>query len=409
MTRGSCRLCGAELTHGFADLGMSPLSNFFPTEAQLGEMEPFYPLTALVCDRCFLVQLGEFASPAEIFGDYAYFSSYSTSWLEHARAYVDMIVERLRLGPSSTVIEVASNDGYLLQYFVAREIPVLGVEPAANVARAAVERGVPTHVAFFGRKTARELAERQRADLIVGNNVLAHVPDLNDFVAGLAVLLAPDGVVTLEFPHLLTLIAERQFDTIYHEHFSYFSFLTARRALGAHGLRVFDVERLPTHGGSLRVYACHVDDHRAEAERVHALAAEEEASGLGRLETYRDFAELVRAAKHDLLAFLIERKRKRETIVGYGAPAKGNTLLNYCGIGTDFVDYTVDRSEYKQGRYLPGTHIPIRAPEAVRETKPDLLFILPWNLRDEIMEQMAFVREWGGRFLVTTPEIRVYE
>jgi SAM-dependent methyltransferase len=409
MNRGSCRFCGAELQHVFADLGMSPLSNFFPTEAQLREMEPFYPLTALVCDRCFLVQLREFASPAEIFGDYAYFSSYSTTWLEHARAYADMIVERLRLGPSSKVIEVASNDGYLLQYFVARGIPALGVEPAANVARTAVERGVPTHVAFFGRRTARELAEHQSADLIVGNNVLAHVPDLNDFVAGLTVLLAPDGVVTLEFPHLLTLIAERQFDTIYHEHFSYFSFGAARRALAAHGLRVFDVERLPTHGGSLRVYACHLEDHRPEGERVRALAAEEQATGLERLETYRDFAEAVRAAKRDLLAFLIERKRNGETIVGYGAPAKGNTLLNYCGIGTDFVDYTVDRNPHKQGRYLPSTHIPIRAVDAVRETKPDLLFILPWNLIDEIMEQMAFVREWGGRFLVTTPEIRVYE
>jgi SAM-dependent methyltransferase len=408
MTGGSCRLCGAELQHVFADLGMSPLSNSFPTEAQLGGMEPFYPLTAFVCDRCFLVQLGEFASPEELFGDYAYFSSYSTTWLEHARAYVDMIVERLGLGPSSKVIEVASNDGYLLQHFVARGIPVLGVEPAANVARAAVERGVTTYVAFFGRETARELAERERADLIVGNNVLAHVPDLNDFVAGLAVILAPGGVVTLEFPHLLTLIAQRQFDTIYHEHFSYFSFLAARRALAAHGLRVFDVERLSTHGGSLRIYACHLDDSRAEAERVHALAAEEQATGLERLETYRDFAEGVRAVKRDLVEFLIERKRNGETIIGYGAPAKGNTLLNYCGIGTDFVDYTVDRNPHKQGRYLPGTHIPIRAVDAVRETKPDLLFVLTWNLIDEIMEQMAFVREWGGRFLVTTPELRIY-
>jgi SAM-dependent methyltransferase len=321
---------------------------------------------------------------------------------------VDMIVERLGLGPSSKVIEVASNDGYLLQHFVARGIPVLGVEPAANVARAAVERGVTTYVAFFGRETARELAERERADLIVGNNVLAHVPDLNDFVAGLAVILAPGGVVTLEFPHLLTLIAQRQFDTIYHEHFSYFSFLAARRALAAHGLRVFDVERLSTHGGSLRIYACHLDDSRAEAERVHALAAEEQATGLERLETYRDFAEGVRAVKRDLVEFLIERKRNGETIIGYGAPAKGNTLLNYCGIGTDFVDYTVDRNPHKQGRYLPGTHIPIRAVDAVRETKPDLLFVLTWNLIDEIMEQMAFVREWGGRFLVTTPELRIY-
>jgi 2-polyprenyl-3-methyl-5-hydroxy-6-metoxy-1,4-benzoquinol methylase len=409
MTLGSCRLCGAELQHVFADLGMSPLSNSFPTKAELGKMEPFYPLTAFVCDRCFLVQLGEFASPEELFGDYAYFSSYSTTWLEHARSYVDMIVKRLELGPSSNVIEVASNDGYLLQYFVARGIPVLGVEPAANVARTAVERGVPTRVAFFGRETARQLAEQGRADLIVGNNILAHVPDLNDFVAGLAALLNPGGVITLEFPHLLTLMAQRQFDTIYHEHFSYFSFLAARRALAAHGLRVFDVERLGTHGGSLRVYACHLDDPRAEGERVRALGAEELEMGLEHLETYRGFAESVRAAKRDLLAFLIERKREGETIVGYGAPAKGNTLLNYCGIGTDFVEYTVDRNPHKQGRYLPGSHIPICPVDAVRETEPDLLFILPWNLKDEIMEQMSFVRGWGCRFLVTSPELVVYE
>jgi SAM-dependent methyltransferase len=409
MTRGSCRFCGAELQHVFADLGMSPLSNSFLTAGQLSEMERFYPLTAFVCDRCFLVQLPEFAPPEEIFGDYAYFSSYSTTWLEHSRAYVEMIVKRLGLGPSSRVVEVASNDGYLLQHFVARGIPVLGVEPAANVAHAAIERGVPTHVAFFGRETARELAESNRADLIVGNNVLAHVPNLNDFVAGLAVLLAPGGVVTLEFPHLVSLIAERQFDTIYHEHFSYFSFLAARRVLAAHDLRVFDVEYLRTHGGSLRLYACHVDEYRREEERAPLLAAKEETSGLERLETYSDFADGVRAAKRDLLAFLIECKRKGEAIVGYGAPAKGNTLLNYCGIGTDFVDYTVDRNPYKQGRFLPGTHIPIRAVDTVRETKPDLLFVLTWNLIDEIMEQMAFVREWGARFIVTTPELRVCE
>jgi SAM-dependent methyltransferase len=409
MTRGTCRFCGAELQQVFADLGMSPLSNFFPTEDQLGEMERSYPLTAFVCERCFLVQLGEFASPDEIFGDYAYFSSYSTTWLEHARAYVEMIVERFGLGQASRVVEVASNDGYLLQYFVSRGIHVLGVEPAANVARAAIERGIPTHVAFFGRETACEVAEEHAADLIVANNVLAHVPDINDFVAGLTVLLAPGGVVTIEFPHLLRLIAELQFDTIYHEHFSYFSFLTACRVLAAHELRVFDVDRLETHGGSLRVYACHAGDHHAETERVRMLAAEEEAAGLHRLETYRGFAEGVRAAKRDLLGLLIEHKRKGDTVVGYGAPAKGNTLLNYCGIRTDFIDYTVDRNPYKQGRFLPGTHIPIRPVSAVRETRPELLFVLPWNLRDEIIEQMAFVRDWGARFLVATPELHIYE
>jgi SAM-dependent methyltransferase len=286
---------------------------------------------------------------------------------------------------------------------------VLGIEPAANVASAAIERGIPTRVAFFGHAMARELADEHEADLIVANNVLAHVPDINDFVAGLTALLAPGGVVTIEFPHLLRLVTELQFDTIYHEHFSYFSFLTARRVLAAHELRVFDVERLETHGGSLRVYACHAGDHHAEAEPVRALVAEEEAAGLHRLETYAGFSERVRAAKRDLLRLLIEHKHKGETVVGYGAPAKGNTLLNYCGIRTDFIDYTVDRNPYKQGRFLPGTHIPIRPVSAVRETKPDLVFVLPWNLRDEIIEQMSFVRDWGARFLVTTPELQICE
>jgi SAM-dependent methyltransferase len=410
MTPRGCRFCGAPLAHVFADLGMTPLSNSFLTAKELDRMEPFYPLRALVCERCFLVQLGNFASPDEIFGDYAYFSSYSTTWLEHARSYADMIVERLALGVESRVVEVASNDGYLLQFFAAKGIPVLGVEPAANVARVAIERGVPTEIAFFGCDTARRLAAEAGADLLIGNNVLAHVPELNDFVAGLALMLKPDGVVTLEFPHLLRLIEERQFDTIYHEHFSYFSFLTARRVLAKHGLRAFDVERLPTHGGSLRVYACLAESSaRPVEEGVAALTAEEEGAGLTTLEPYRSFAEEVRAVKRELLNFLIERKREGAAIVGYGAPAKANTLLNYCGIGTDFLDYTVDRSPYKQGRFLPGTHIPVRAPEAVRETRPDLLFVLPWNLKDEVMEQMAFVREWGGRFLVTCPEIEVYE
>jgi 2-polyprenyl-3-methyl-5-hydroxy-6-metoxy-1,4-benzoquinol methylase len=409
MSGGNCRLCGSDLTEVFADLGMSPLSNSYPGECQLGDMEPFYPLKAYVCQRCFLVQLGEVASPQEIFDEYVYFSSYSTTWLEHARQYVDMIVDRLGLDESSHVVEVASNDGYLLQNFVARGIPVLGIEPASTVAAAAEERGVPTHVAFFGRETARELADTRQADLIVANNVLAHVPDLNDFVGGFSILLAPGGVVTVEFPHLLSLIEEKQFDTIYHEHFSYFSLFTAVRAFQAHGLRIFDVEKLRTHGGSLRVYACHGDDARDESARVASLVAEEEAIGIAEIETYRDFAEGVREAKRRLLTFLIDCKRRKVRIAGYGAPAKGNTLLNYCGIGTDFIDYTVDRNPHKQGRFLPGTHIPIRAVEEVGRTKPDLLFILPWNLADEIMEQMACVRDWGGRFLVTTPKLRVHE
>jgi SAM-dependent methyltransferase len=409
MNGGTCRLCGSDLSEVFADLGMSPLSNSYLSERQLGDVEAFYPLKAYVCQRCFLVQLGEVASPQEIFDEYVYFSSYSTTWLDHSRQYVDMIVDRLGLDESSHVVEVASNDGYLLQNFVARGIPVLGIEPASNVATAAEGRGIPTHVAFFGRETARELADRRHADLIVANNVLAHVPDLNDFVAGFSILLAPGGVATVEFPHLLSLIREKQFDTIYHEHFSYFSFFTARRAFEAHGLRVFDVERLRTHGGSLRVYVCHADDGREESPRVTRLVAEEDTIGIAEIETYRDFAEGVREAKRELLTFLIDCKRRNLRIVGYGAPAKGNTLLNYCGIGTDFIDYTVDRNPHKQGLFLPGTHIPIRAVDEVARTKPDLLFILPWNLADEIMGQMAFVREWGGLFLVTTPELRMHK
>jgi SAM-dependent methyltransferase len=405
-----CRFCGTALTHTFVDLGMSPLCESFLSRDQLNQMEPFYPLHAYVCGQCFLVQVEEYVGPERIFNEYAYFSSYSDAWLAHARSYTDMIVARFGLDETSQVVELGSNDGYLLQYFLARGIPVLGVEPAANVAAVAAQKGVPTTTRLFGLDTAKELTgEGTRADLLVGNNVLAQVTDLNGFVAGMKEMLKPRGVITMEFPHLLRLIEENQFDTIYHEHFSYISFLTARRVLAAHELRVFDVDRLETHGGSLRVYACHAGDHHAETEKVRMLAAEEEAAGLHRLETYRGFAEGVRAAKRDLLGLLIEHKRKGDTVVGYGAPAKGNTLLNYCGIRTDFIDYTVDRNPYKQGRFLPGTHIPIRPVSAVRETRPDLLFVLPWNLRDEIIEQMAFVRDWGARFLVATPELHIYE
>jgi hypothetical protein len=411
MSRGTCRFCGTPLEHVFADLGMSPLSNAFVPAERVGEMERFYPLLALTCGSCFLVQLGEVASPDEIFdADYAYFSSFSTTWLEHAATFAELAIERFGLDEESRVVEVASNDGYLLRNFVAKGIPSLGVEPAANVAEEAVTQGVPTRVAFFGRETAEAVAgEWGRADLLVGNNVLAHVPDLNDFVGGAKIALAPEGVASFEFPHLLRLMAERQYDTIYHEHFSYFSFLTVRRIFAAHGLRAFDVEQLPTHGGSLRLFACHDDDPRPNEERAATLAADEEAAGLDRLEPYLDFPEQVRASKRALLAFLVERKREGATIAGYGAPAKANTLLNYCGIGTDFVDYTVDRNPHKQGRYTPGTHIPIRSPDAVAETRPDLLWILPWNLRDEVMEQMAHIREWGGRFLVATPDLEVSE
>jgi len=373
-------------------------------------MEPFYPLRVYVCDQCLLVQLQEYVSPETIFREYAYFSSYSDSWVDHARVYTDRIIERLQLNRDSCVVEVASNDGYLLQWFVARDIPVLGIEPAANVAQVAIRKGVPTLVKFFGRATARDLAAAGRhADLLIGNNVLAQVPDLNDFVAGLQVLLAPRRVVTVEFPHLMRLVAGNQFDTIYHEHFSYFSFLAAERVFAAHRLVVFDVEELETHGGSLRLYARHAEDSsKPVAPRVRELAAAEEAAGLRRPDYYAAFEERVKDTKRRLLEFLIQARRQGRTIVGYGAPGKGNTLLNYCGIRTDFLPYTVDKSPYKQGKFLPGTHIPVHAPEKIRETRPDYVLILPWNLKDEIIRQLAYIREWGGQFVVPIPEPRVY-
>jgi SAM-dependent methyltransferase len=409
-SRGGCRFCGAALTHTFADLGMSPIANNYLTEDQLSSMEPFFPLHALACDRCFLVQLEEFETPEAIFSDYSYFSSYSTSWLDHCRSYVEMASERYGLGERSQVVELASNDGYLLQYFVERGVPVLGVEPAANVAEVAIERGIPTEVAFFVKQTATDLAAQgRRADLLIGNNVLAHVPDLNDFVAGMKELLAPGGVITMEFPHLERLIEERQFDTIYHEHFSYFSLLTARRVFAAHDLSIFDVEELPTHGGSLRIHACHADDaRRSVSDAVRGLEAREERAGLTDIETYIAFGLAVQQEKRDILESLIGLKNEGKTIVGYGAPAKGNTLLNFCGVGTDFISFTADRSPHKQGRFLPGSHIPIRAPEEIERARPDVVFILPWNIREEIMEQLRSVSDWGGRFLVRAPALELY-
>jgi SAM-dependent methyltransferase len=404
MTR-ECRFCQAPVSDVFADLGMCPIANSLVTEDELAGMEPFYPLRALVCASCFLVQSEEFESPGGIFSDYRYFSSYSTSWLAHSRAYSERIVQRLGLDQGSTVVEVGSNDGYLLQYFVERGIRVLGVEPAANVAQEAIVKGIPTIVRFFGSELAEELAADFPADLLVGNNVLAHTPHLNDFVEGMRILLRPGGAVTVEFPHLMRLVDEGQFDTIYHEHFSYFSFSTARQIFGRHGLRVFDVEELSTHGGSLRVYACHEDDERAEEPAVGELAEREAAAGYGELEVYRSFGDRVRAIKREVLRTLIEAKEAGSTVVGYGAPAKAATLLNYCGVGTDFLDYTVDKSPHKQGRYLPGVRVPILAPAEIARTRPDYVFILPWNLRDEIIEEMAFVREWGGRFIVRSPEM----
>jgi SAM-dependent methyltransferase len=409
MSRGRCRFCGAPLAQTFADLGVSPIANNYLTADQLTSMEPFFPLHALACEHCFLVQLEEFETPQAIFSDYSYFSSYSTSWLEHSRRYVETVTERFALGPGSHVIELASNDGYLLQYFVERGVPVLGVEPAANVAEVAIERGIPTIVEFFGRELGRELAGKRQADLLIGNNVLAHVPELNDFVGGMKELLAPGGVITMEFPHLERLVEERQFDTIYHEHFSYFSLLTARRVFAAHDLGVFDVEELPTHGGSLRIYACHADDSSREVtDAVRALEAREERAGLTDIRTYVSFEQAVEQEKRDILESLIGLKNEGLTIVGYGAPAKGNTLLNYCGIGTDFIDFTADRSPHKQGRFLPGSHIPIRAPEEIERLRPDVIFILPWNLREEIMHQLRFVSDWGGRFLVRAPALELY-
>ena len=405
-----CLFCSAPLRQTFVDLGMSPLcESYLPAEA-LNQVEPFYPLHAYVCERCFLVQVEQYVSPEAIFTEYAYFSSFSDSWLAHAKAYVDMIASRLGLSGTSRVIELGSNDGYLLQYFVAKGMPVLGVEPARNVAEAAVARGVPTHVAMFGRQTARELqAQGLQADLLIGNNVLAQVPDVNDFVAGMKLLLKPGGVITMEFPHLMRLMQENQFDTIYHEHFSYFSFLTAERIFAAHGLRLFDVQELRTHGGSLRIYAGHAEESGTpESEEVRRLRAREASAGLNRLETYAAFTEQVHETKRRLLEFLINVKRAGKHIAGYGAPGKGNTLLNYCGIRTDFLDYTVDRNPYKHGRFLPGTHIPIHAPEKIRQTRPDYVLILPWNLKDEIMEQVSYIREWAGQFVVPIPDVKVY-
>lgn len=404
-----CRSCAEPLHLSFLDLGMSPLCESYVPAEQLDAMEPFYPLHVFLCERCLLAQLGEYVAPERIFSEYAYFSSYSTSWLDHARRYVEAVTERYRLGPESLVIEVASNDGYLLQYFVERHVPVLGIEPAANVARVAEAKGIPTRVEFFGRRLAGQLRDAgQLADLVVGNNVLAQVPDLNDFVGGLACVLKPGGVLTLEFPHLQRLIEENQFDTIYHEHFSYFTLHAVDIALARHRLEVVDVEVLPTHGGSLRLHACHQAAGRPVSARVDAIRREEARAGLTTPAGYKGFATRVAETKWSLLAFLIDARRQGKRIVGYGAPGKGNTLLNYCGIRTDFIDFVVDRNPYKQGKYLPGTRIPVRRPEDLDNARPDYVLILPWNLKTEIMQQLSHVREWGGRFVVPIPQVQVY-
>ena len=406
----ACRFCGSLLRHTFVDLGATPLCESYLSAEQLHQMEAFYPLHVYLCDSCFLVQLEEFVSPEQIFGEYAYFSSYSDSWLRHSRSYVDQMVSRLRLNDKSYVVEIASNDGYLLQYFVRRGIPVLGIEPAANVARAATGKGIPTLVKFFGEGTARELAAQGRqADLVVGNNVLAQVPDLNDFLKGLTLVLKETGVITMEFPHLWRLIEGNQFDTIYHEHFSYFSFITAETVFRAHDLTIFDVEELSTHGGSLRIYARHHSDesHPVRAA-VSQLRSREEAAGYKRVSHYASFLARVEETKWRLLEFLIQTKREGKSIAGYGAPGKGNTLLNYCGIRSDLLEYTVDRNPYKQGKFLPGSRIPISYPDRIKETRPDFVLILPWNLKDEIMDQLSYIRQWRGRFVVPIPELTVY-
>ena len=405
-----CRLCGASLREVFADLGMSPLANSYRKPEQLQTMEPFYPLRAYVCHQCFLVQLEQFETPESIFTEYAYFSSFSTSWLEHARCYAGLVRERFGLGSASQVVEIASNDGYLLQYFKERGVAVLGVEPARTVAEAAIQKGIPTRNAFFNKDTATKLVnEGLSADLIVANNVLAHVPDLHHFIAGFAILLKPQGLITLEFPHLLELMRHVEFDTIYHEHFSYLSLLAVERLLAAHNLAVFDVERLPTHGGSLRLYVKHAaDGTKPTGETVARLRKDEAEAHLDCLETYRAFSNAVKRVKLDLLEFLIGCARTLKSVAGYGAPAKGNTLLNYCGIGPELLPYTVDRNPHKQGLYLPGTQIPVEHPDRIAERRPDFLLILPWNLKQEIAEQMACIRGWGGRFVTPIPSVDIF-
>ena len=410
MGLSSCRFCGTALEDRVVDLGMSPLCESFLAAEQLDRMEPFYPLHVWVCRKCFLVQLNQYVKEEEIFTEYAYFSSFSTAWLAHAKDYVEKMIARLGLGPNSLVVELASNDGYLLQYFVQNGVPALGIEPAANVAKVAREqRGVDTDVSFFSEEKGKSMrAAGKMADLVLGNNVLAQVPDLNSFVSGIPQILKPNGTVTIEFPHLLRLFEENQFDTIYHEHFCYFSLISAEAIFAKHGLTIFDVDELWTHGGSLRIYARHsADTSRPVSESVLALRKREEDAGYKRIETYTRFEEAVRTTKQKLLKLLIEAKAQGKRIVGYGAPGKGNTLLNYCGIRTDFIDFTVDRNPYKQGKFLPGTHIPILAPEKLDEARPDYIFILPWNFKDEIMKQLAHSREWGARFIVPIPEATV--
>ena len=412
MTGENCRICDKSLQHVFVDLGMSPIANDYVAADKANAMEPFYPLRVYVCDSCWLVQLPAAQSADNIFReDYAYFSSMSRSWLTHAKSYVDKVIDRFGIGTDHSVVEIASNDGYLLQYFHERQVPVLGIEPCGNVAEAAEKIGVPSIVEFFGVDLATKLvAERTKPDLVIGNNVLAHVPDLKDFVGGLKILLADDGVITMEFPHLQRLIDSNQFDTIYHEHFSYFSFIAVLNVFDLHGLKIFDVEELPTHGGSLRIYGCHADDDsKVTTAAVTELRERETTAGFDDLAIYKGFEDKVERTKRELLKFLISAKEEGKTVVGYGAPAKGNTLLNYCGVRSDLLQYTVDMAPSKQNTLLPGVRIPVHKPDHIMKTKPDYVLILPWNIKDEIMNSMSEVREWGGRFLVPIPEVQLLD
>jgi SAM-dependent methyltransferase len=408
MTAATCRLCDAQLTETFVDLGMSPLCESYVPESALDGPETFYPLHVRICSRCLLVQLPAYVPGEDIFSDYAYFSSYSDSWVAHAKRYADETTERLRLGEDSLVVEVASNDGYLLQHFVAAGIPVVGVEPAANIAEVARGKGIRTEVEFLGAATGAAVAQKYgKADLVAGNNVYAHVPDIRDFTAGLAALVKPTGLVTLEFPHLLRLIERNQYDTIYHEHYQYLSLLTASRALASGGLTVVDVDELSTHGGSLRVHARPAEHAGEPSPNVKAVLAAEEAAGLHTLSGHAGFAEAVFGIKRDLVSFLLSARAEGKTVVGYGAPGKGNTLLNHCGIRSDLMAYTVDRSPYKQGRFLPGTHIPIHHPDRIAADRPDYVLVLPWNLRTEISAQLSYIRDWGGRLVFPIPTLEV--
>ena len=401
-----CRFCGEDLNKTFINLGAQPLSNSYVSDEK--QPENIYPLHVWVCGNCKLVQLEEYETPEEIFSEYSYFSSYSDSWLKHAKEYTDYMVERFGFNDKSHVVEIASNDGYLLQYFIEKGIPVLGIEPAKNVAAVAEQKGVTTLSEFFGVALANKLAKKQKADLLLGNNVLAHVPDINDFVEGMHVLLADDGIITMEFPHLLQLIANNEFDTIYHEHFSYLSFSVVNQIFAVHGLKIFDVEELETHGGSLRIFACHNNLNKYDISKsVAEMLRREETACLLDMTAYTHFEKRVQQTKRDLLSLLIQLKNAGKNIVAYGAAAKGNTLLNYCGIGTDFINYVVDKNPNKQGVFLPGSRIPVLAPDIIKQTKPDYVLVLPWNLKSEIAEQLSYIKDWQGKFIFAIPHVEV--